>query len=95
MQRRYPLGDQIVLTATFVNPRNNQPVSPSTVALRVRDPNNVEQRPVVQAVGVGQFTAVLTPTLAGVWRTRWEGGAPVNAAIEHEFEVTPSGFSGA
>ena len=95
MNRRYPLGDQIVVTATFVDPRTNQPTNPSAVVLRIRDPLNVETRPTVTNVALGTYSAIVTPTSSGIWHSRWEGTGAVMAAIENKFEVEPSAFAGA
>ena len=92
MNRLYPIGDPITLTVSFTNPATGLPINPSAVLLRLLDPNKLESRPVVSNTGVGLFTATFSPTVSGFWHARWEATGNVMAAIENQFEVTPSAF---
>ena len=94
MIRTYPIGDQILATATFLDMLTGIPRNPSNVVLRLRDPNGVEQSANnVTNPGVGTYMSAFTPTVAGNWTLRWEGTGVVVAAIENDFEVRPSKFS--
>jgi|SRR6516162_10646169 hypothetical protein len=90
----YDLGTAIVLTGTFTDPSNN-PAEPGAVTLRVLDPNGVEQVITPSQVQAGVYQAAIDPLVPGVWFYRFEGTAPVDAAMEANFVVASSQFADA
>ena len=91
--KSYPLGTQLVLGTTFVDAITQVPADPTTVTLEVMDPTGTVTMPSYTHPGTGLFKSLFTPSMAGVWTTRWEGTGAVVAATEHKFEIRASAFS--
>lgn len=90
--KSYPLGSQLVLGTTFLDAVSNQPADPTTVVLEMKDPDGNVTMPSVGHSGVGLFKAVVTPSMAGIWTSRWSGTGAVVAVTEQKFEIRPSSF---
>lgn len=90
--KSYPLGTQLVLATTFLDPTSRQPVNPTTVVLELRDPLGTVTTPGVSNASTGVYKALVTPAIAGIWSVRWAGTGAVTAATEDRFEVKPSAF---
>ena len=91
--KSYPLGTQLVLATSFMDAVTSQPADPTTVTLEVMDPTGAVSQPTFTHPGVGLFKALFTPSMAGIWTTRWEATGAVVAATEHKFEIRASAFS--
>jgi hypothetical protein len=63
-------GDLVRLTRTFTNIAGVA-ADPSSVAVRVQDPNGTVTTPVVTNDAVGSYYADVTPDVSGRWDYRW------------------------
>jgi hypothetical protein len=95
----YQPGNIILLSAQFTDD-STPPVSldPTTVKLRIIDPNSVEtdysySDGTVSKDATGNFSFQLEVVTSGSWFYRWEGTGSVFAANESGFIVSPSAFS--
>jgi hypothetical protein len=91
---KYDIGSVAILTATFKN-SSGLPQDPSTVTLRVRDPNDEIATYTYQAlqitrVGVGVYSFNLPLPLAGTWFYRFEGSGWITASADSYLQVTRS-----
>lgn len=93
----YEIGDEVTLTIRFRS-RTKVPVDPTTVTLKVRDPDGEETEYVYEASAIertstGAYSFALEPTKSGVWSYRWKGSGNVKVAREKAFSVKESEFS--
>jgi hypothetical protein len=83
----YTTGNQIRLGVVFKN-QQGRPTNPTSVIVRVKNPNNV----IVDYTGVqsaiGTFYYVATANIVGTWYYRWIGTGAVQAAAEQSFIIT-------
>lgn len=91
----YDLGSAVLLTATFTGQDGVTPADPTTVTLRVKDPNGVETTPTATKMSTGVYEYTFTPLVAGVWFYRFEGAGVVTAVMESNFVVAASMFADA
>lgn len=92
----YGFGNALNFVATFYERRTKKQVNPGSVVLRLWQPGGEEINPTPTNPAMGTFQVVnFVPTLAGVWKYRWEGTGDVIAAREEFFEVRPSQFQDA
>ena len=94
----YQPGNMVTLSVQFTtNATPPVPQDPSTVTLRVTDPNGVEID-YTYALGqvtknsVGNYSMGLDVLTTGYWNYRWEGTGTVYAAQETRFLVAQSLF---
>ena len=91
----YQSGNTIVLSAQFSAVVGGAPVDPTSVTLRVVDPNGVETDYTTQItkLGTGSYTYALQVLTSGYWNYRWEGLGAVFAALESRFLVSQTAFT--
>ena len=90
----YEPGNAVILQGVFTDLTGN-PVNPTTVICRTRDPAYAlvtYSGSSVTQVGVGIYEVTITPALPGVWYYRFEGTGAVIAGGEFKFEIKPSIF---
>lgn len=93
MSNSYPLGNAVTLTGNFTT-LAGAPVDPTTVVLILK--NNVGMSSQSLAAGTvtrlatGQYSAVVTPLVSGLWQYRWAGTGACTAALDGSFTVLPS-----
>lgn len=92
----YETGNLVTITATFTN-LSGAPADPSTVTLKVQDPEGVETVYTyalgeITRTGVGAYSIAVAVAKAGFWTYRWEGTGTVYAAQEARFNVDGSIF---
>lgn len=94
----YQAGNQVVLSVTFTNATTGALATPTTITCETLDPSETvtqytnSSTPAITNPSQGVYQLILTPTLPGVWRYRWEGTGAVVASSEAAFEVRPSAF---
>ena len=87
--KSYMLGETIVLTAELYDV-NEALADASNIRLLVQPPNAASSIVVsVTSGGLGKLSATYTPTLAGIYRYRFESTSGLGAAAEGEFLVEP------
>ena len=96
----YDFGSPVALSVNFLDPSQTPPVpiDPTTVKLRVLDPNNAEQVITQSSFvhpSVGQFNFTVTCLVAGVWFYRWEGSGNIEAVADSLFVITSTKFADA
>jgi hypothetical protein len=83
----YDVGDLVVLTGSFVN-KDAVPTNPTTVVLKVREPDGVVVTVSAPSTGVtGVYEGTFPPTKVGTHWYRFLGTGTVSAAGETAFVV--------
>lgn len=93
--KSYTIKSTVLLSVTFTDTVTNLPVDPSTVVLRIYEPDGTKL-----TYNTGDFTHPSTglyqkkiiPDFTGVWWYRWQGIGVADATFEKSFEVRPSIF---
>jgi hypothetical protein len=83
-----PLGNDITITATFLN--EGELVEPSTVTCELELPTASTETVSVTRDGLGRWEALLRPTLPGRWAYRIQASGAVIAASEGVFWIANS-----
>jgi len=91
----YDAGSSVVLTAQFTLPDGTTPADPTTVKLRVLDPNGVETTPTPTKNSVGNYSTVINCLTPGVWFYRFEGAGAVTATMDNNFSIAATPFADA
>ena len=90
----YQVDTMIQINATFYNVAANQVVDPTTVALLLLDPNNVEitvNPALIVRTGVGQYYYNFLPPSPGLWTYKWQGiGDAICSSRDIQFFVQGS-----
>jgi hypothetical protein len=96
----YDYGSPVTVSVAFTDPTQTPaaPIDPTTVKLRILDPNNNEQ--VISGASfihpaVGNFSFTVICLVAGVWFYRWEGSGNINAVADSLFVITATQFKDA
>ncbi len=95
---KYQPGNMVVLSVLFTNNATPPvPVDPTTITLRVTDPDDVETDYTyalaqVAKVSTGNYSFQLEVLTQGYWNYRWEATGAVVAANETRFLVSQSAF---
>lgn len=83
MANTYDVGDAATLKAKFTTAAGAA-VDPTTVVLKVLDPDGTQSTPTPTNPAVGEYEYVQSLTKAGKWLYRFEGtGAAVAAGAGH------------
>ena len=94
----FQLGTRIRLTETFTDLIAGVVTDPTTITLKLHDPNGVETSFTyaggdITRDSVGVYHYDFAPTVAGkTWRYRWLATGAVVAVDEQLFQITESGF---
>lgn len=91
----YDAGNMVTITTTFTN-ASGVAVNPSSVTLRVMDPNNIETDYMLGTLTnptTGVFSQNVTVLTSGIWRYRWEATGTLVAASDSSFIVSATPFS--
>jgi hypothetical protein len=97
----YDIGDQPTVTATFTAADGETLESPSTVTVKVIEPNGTQRATVTTpaasitnpSTGVFAYTFPAALDQSGVWRVKFQGTAGLIAAEEIEFMVRRTSFT--
>lgn len=96
---KYPFGSMVTLGANFTIVGASTPIDPTTVILRVTDPNGAEtvySGVQITRITQGQYSCnVIANTAPGFWNYRWEGAGAAVAADETRFYVNTTLFADA
>lgn len=100
MANIYDRGDGVRLIARFDdNASPVTPIDPTTVTLRIKQPNSSVITSYVYGVDAdmkkdetGVYHYDLLMDIVGVWWIRWEGSGPVPTVEEMPITVRPSNF---
>lgn len=84
----YDAGNPVRVRATITDVDTGDFIDPATVAWTVYDPNDVATTPTGSHDGLGKFSMVFTPNLAGDWTAVATGTDPVFVA-QREIVVNP------
>jgi hypothetical protein len=95
MTTLYDMGDVARVTVTFT--LAGTPTDPTTVALKIQNPNKVETTYTwalaqVTRTSAGIFYKDISLNVAGEWFYRWEGTGAVESASENSLFVSESEF---
>lgn len=96
-QGPYDTGDLVRLSVAFTV--SAAATDPTIVRVKYINPSGTQMTKIygtdVEVVkdSTGNFHIDISPTIAGVWRYRWEGTGTAQAAGEAAFEVRPSVFT--
>ena len=99
MRNIYQPGNVVILSVAFTTTATPPvPVDPTTIVLRVIDPNGKEtdysySDGVLTKNSTGNYSYPLEVLLPGVWYYRFEGAGTVFAASEQNFLVSLSNFA--
>jgi uncharacterized protein YfaS (alpha-2-macroglobulin family) len=93
----YDKGDRVKLSVVFSDADTGDPVDPTTVTAKVKDPVGTVSNYIVaggQIVhdGLGNFSLEIDPNVQGTWCYRFEGTGTNKGAEESTFSVRPSEF---
>jgi hypothetical protein len=87
--KTYMLGEAIIFSAELYDASDDL-ADASNIRLLVQPPNAASSIVVsVTSGGLGKLSATYTPTLAGIYRYRFESTSGLGAAAEGEFLVEP------
>jgi hypothetical protein len=86
--RTYDVGDEVVLEATFKDPKTKALVEPTTVKCTVIDGKN-QSSTYTAANSKGTYSVAVDANHKGTWRYRFVATGGFKAAAESWFEVRP------
>lgn len=84
------IGNERILTATFVNAKTNLNQKPGAVVCTVKKPDGTTVTPAITDNNDGSYSATVLADVPGPWYYRWEGSAGLVAAGEGFFNVYES-----
>jgi hypothetical protein len=93
-RNEHTLGNQIIVSVSFVDADSGDPADPTTVILKMRATGGAEQEYVhgvdseIINDGVGEYHATIEPDREGLWRWYWIATGTIVAATEGSFRVT-------
>lgn len=93
--RSYTIKSAILLAATFTDSVTELPIDPTTVILRVFQPDGQKLTYTTASFthpSTGLYQKQIIPDLTGIWWYRWQGIGAADATFEQSFEVRPSIF---
>lgn len=93
--KSYSIKSTVTLSVTFTDSVTELPIDPTTVLLRIYQPDGTETT--YSTVNfthpsTGLYQKNIVPDLTGIWRYRWQGIGTANVTFEKLFEVRPSVF---
>lgn len=96
-RERYKLNDGVTLLAEFHLKATSALADPTTVTLKVRDPNGTittytRAGGTITKLDTGWYKKQITATVGGLWSYSWHGTGTVPVSAEGSFEVDYSNY---